>query len=110
MLFRSAALEQALPEFASGFLAARQAVVRTPGALPTWARELLLAILSADAGFGPGGRNHLGAALAAGLTRAQLDEALGCLVLVRGLSAWDRVGGPLLAAADELEPTPTRHS
>jgi alkylhydroperoxidase/carboxymuconolactone decarboxylase family protein YurZ len=96
-------LRQALPEFGSGFLDARRAVIGEQNDLPEWVRELLQAILSAEAGYTDGGRSHLRAALAAGLSRAQLDEALGCVVLVYGLAGWQRVGAPLRAAAEATD-------
>jgi alkylhydroperoxidase/carboxymuconolactone decarboxylase family protein YurZ len=97
-----AALAGELPEVTEGFLTAREALIHAAGDLPVWVRELLLAILSAQCGYAHGGGNHLRVALANGLTLAQLDEALGCLVLVSGLAGWERVGRPLRAEAQRV--------
>jgi alkylhydroperoxidase/carboxymuconolactone decarboxylase family protein YurZ len=51
-------------------------------------RELLLALVSARAGYVEGGRRHLARARQLGLSRETLRMALSCVVLIEGGAPW----------------------
>lgn len=88
------------PELTELFVHTRQSLLEPPG-LDPGVRELLLGLLSAQAGYLDGARRHVRRALDAGLPRAALADALTCVLLTHGAAAWEAYGRALWEAAAE---------
>jgi hypothetical protein len=92
------ALVDRLPELAELYRDTRQLVFAdSPDADPAL-RELLLAVISARAGYVTGGTRHLRRAYALGLPRETLRMVLTVTVLIEGAASWSGYGRTLWEA------------
>jgi alkylhydroperoxidase/carboxymuconolactone decarboxylase family protein YurZ len=96
-------LAERMPELAELFVTVRGEAVSPGSALDPPTRELLLAVLSGQAGYLAGALRHLDRARSAGLPLAALREALACVTLTHGVSAWHAFGRDLWRAAVDAE-------
>jgi hypothetical protein len=95
------ALVDRLPELAELYRDTREQVFAdSPHADPPL-RELLLAVISARAGYMAGGLRHLRPAYALGLPRETLRLVLTVTVLIEGAASWPGYGRPLWEAPDD---------
>ncbi len=95
------ALVDRLPELAELYRDTRQRVFAdSPHADPPL-RELLLAVISARAGYAAGGLRHLRRAYALGLPRETLRLVLTVTVLIEGAASWSSYGRALWEVPDD---------
>ena len=95
------ALVDRLPELAELYRDTRQRVFAdSPHADPPL-RELLLAVISARAGYLAGGLRHLRRAYALGLQRETLRLVLTVTVLIEGAASWPGYGRALWEVPDD---------
>ena len=95
------ALVDRLPELAELYRGTRQQVFAdSPHADPAL-RELLLAVISARAGYVAGGTRHLRRAYALGLPRETLRLVLTVTVLIEGAASWPGYGRTLWEVPDD---------
>ncbi|MGG5819400.1 carboxymuconolactone decarboxylase family protein [Falsiroseomonas sp. HW251] len=100
-----ALLRRHAPEAFAAYLSAREAAYRLPGAgghLDLAAKELVFIVLDVAAGHAEGAVAHAEAGLRAGLTPAQIMEALSIAILVHGHQCWARAGAAVMQRVDEL--------
>jgi len=94
-------------EFAPAVLEAyvtmrREIMAEGDGHLPMKVKELIFVILDVSAGNLPGAKNHMRAALRAGLTIPELTEALIQVMMVHGIATWGMTGYKVLRYAASL--------
>lgn len=94
------------PEALLGYTRTRHYIMRTPeqgGALDLRTKELIYVLLDVVTGNLDGAKNHVGAAMRAGLTTAQLAEACMQVMAVCGITTWGQTGWKLCDHAAALE-------
>lgn len=94
------------PEALLGYTRTRHYIMRTPedgAALDIRTKELIYVLLDVVTGNLDGAKNHLGAAMKAGLTTAQLAEACMQVMAVCGITTWGQTGWKLCDYAAQLE-------
>jgi alkylhydroperoxidase/carboxymuconolactone decarboxylase family protein YurZ len=94
------------PEALLGYTRTRHYIMRSPedgAALDIRTKELIYVLLDVVTGNLDGAKNHLGAAMRAGLTTAQLAEACMQVMAVCGITTWGQTGWKLCDYAAELE-------
>jgi alkylhydroperoxidase/carboxymuconolactone decarboxylase family protein YurZ len=94
------------PEALLGYARTRHYIMRAPadgGALDLKTKELIYVLLDVVSGNLDGAKNHLGAAMRAGLTTAELTEACMQVMAVCGITTWGQTGWKLCDHAAELE-------
>jgi alkylhydroperoxidase/carboxymuconolactone decarboxylase family protein YurZ len=73
----------------------------TEGGLPRTVKEMLFSILDAVTGESTGAQAHARAAVAAGLTPAELAEGYAIAVMVTGITTMCKGGADSIRAAEE---------
>jgi len=92
------AMAEYAPDAFRGYTIMREYIYREPkdgGALDLKTKELLYVILDVVCGNLPGAKNHLDAAMRAGLTLPELAEACMQTMAVFGVHTWGMTGYPL---------------
>jgi alkylhydroperoxidase/carboxymuconolactone decarboxylase family protein YurZ len=92
------AMAEYAPDAFRGYTVMREYIYREPkdgGALDLKTKELLYVILDVVCGNLPGAKNHLDAAMRAGLTLPELSEACMQTMAVFGIHTWGMTGYPL---------------
>ena len=99
-----ALLRRHAPEGFAEYAATRARLYRPPpeGALEVAAKELVFLVADVVAGHAEGACAHAAAGVAAGLTRAQVMEALEIVMLVHGHHTWASAGAAVMAHLDAL--------
>jgi hypothetical protein len=97
-------LAEHAPEAFIGYMGLREFVFRAPpeGHLDIWMKEFIFVLLDIQSGNIRGAKNHLRAAIRAGLTIGQLTEGLVQLIMVGGITAWNMGGREVLEFGLEL--------
>lgn len=91
-----------MPAVFEGYARMRQAVFSDEARIPHQYKELIFILLDLASGSLDGALVHTRAALSAGLTVEELAEGLAQVVLVLGISNWDRGGAQVLRLAREI--------
>jgi alkylhydroperoxidase/carboxymuconolactone decarboxylase family protein YurZ len=94
------------PEALLGYTRTRHYIMRAPedgAALDIRTKELIYVLLDVVTGNLDGAKNHLGAAMKAGLTTAQLAEACMQVMAVCGITTWGQTGWKLCDYAAQIE-------
>lgn len=102
-------LEHAPGAFA-GYGLLREAAMRAPeagGALDLKTKELVFVLLDVLVGAVDGAKVHAANALRQGLTLQELAEGLVQVILVGGITTWNRAGRQVMEHAAELAKTHT---
>jgi alkylhydroperoxidase/carboxymuconolactone decarboxylase family protein YurZ len=94
------ALVDRLPELAELYRGTRQQMFADTPHVDPALRELLLAVISARAGYVDGGTRHLRRAYALGLPRETLRLVLTVTVLIEGAASWPAYGRALWEVPD----------
>lgn len=95
------ALVDRLPELAELYRDTRQRMFADSPHVDPPLRELLLAVISARAGYHSGGLRHLRRAYALGLPRETLRLVLTVTVLIEGAASWPGYGRALWEVSDD---------
>lgn len=105
-----ATMEAVAPEALEGYVAMRKWIMREPpeGALPLKFKELIFVLLDVVANNLPGAKNHLAAAMRAGLTSEELAEALIQVMMVHGIQTWGLSGHQVMDHARAFAADPSR--
>ncbi|GAA1851744.1 hypothetical protein GCM10009836_34680 [Pseudonocardia ailaonensis] len=93
-------LVKRLPALGELYLDTRQSLFADATGDPAL-RELFLALVSARAGFVPGGQRHLARARSLGMPVETLRTALTAVVLVEGTAGWEAYGRALWETPDD---------
>lgn len=99
-----ASLRRHAPELFASYAATRARLYRAPrdgGHLDLTAKELVFTVLDVAAGHVEGAKAHAAAGLAAGLTAAQIMEALEICILVNGHHTWANAGAAVMRHVEE---------
>ena len=82
------------PVSLEGYTMMRKRIMKDPpdGALPIKYNELIFVILDVVLDNLAGAKNHVRAAMKAGLTHDELVEALIQVMMVNGIASWGKVG------------------
>lgn len=92
------------PVSLEGYTMMRKRIMREPpdGALPLKYNELIFVILDVVLDNLAGAKNHVKAAMRAGLTHDELVEALIQVMMVNGIASWGKVGYKIVDYAETL--------
>lgn len=87
-----------------GYTMIRKNIMKKPpnGALPVKIKELIFVILDCVVGNLEGAKNHVRAALKAGLKMEELVEALVQVMMVIGITSWGMVGYKVAEFAEKI--------
>jgi alkylhydroperoxidase/carboxymuconolactone decarboxylase family protein YurZ len=99
------AMEEAAPDALEGYVQMRRWIMRD-GALPLKFKELIFVVLDVIAHNLAGAKNHLAAAMRAGLTTEELAEALIQVMMVHGIQTWGICGYQVMEYARALHASP----
>jgi AhpD family alkylhydroperoxidase len=99
-----ALLRRHAPEAYAAYVSARAAAYREPpeGHLPLAQKELVFIVLDVAAGHAEGAIAHADAGLRAGLTPAQIMEALSIAILIHGHQCWARAGAATMRHVESI--------
>ena len=91
-------LAEHAPEAFAGYGLMRAMVMRDrpEGALDLKTKELIFALLDTLAGQNTGAKNHARAAMKLGLTIPELAEGLVQVIMVGGITTWNKTGAEVL--------------
>lgn len=98
-------LDEHAPEAVAGYMRTRDFIYAGPdtGGLDLKTKELIYVVLDTATGNLAGAKNHLGAAMRAGLTVRELAQALVQVMTVCGITTWGQTGYKVLDHAAEIE-------
>jgi len=87
-----------------GYTMIRKRIMKKPpeGSLPVRIKELIFVLLDCVVGNLEGAKNHVRAAINAGLTMDELIEGLIQVMMVTGISSWGLVGYKVAEFAEEI--------
>lgn len=104
-------LERHAPQALAGYMRTRDFIYRDvdEGGLDLKTKELIYVVLDTATGNLPGAKNHLGAAIKAGLTVPELAQALIQVMTVCGITTWGQTGYHVLDHAETLSATRENH-
>lgn len=103
-----AVLRRMAPEAMRAYAETRARLYRPPpeGHLPIASKELVFIVLDVVAGHVEGACAHAAAGLAAGLTPAQIMEALEICILIHGHHTWATAGMTVMLHVERLTSHP----
>ena len=103
-----AVLRRMSPSAMRDYAETRARLYRPPpeGHLPVASKELVFIVLDVVAGHVDGACAHAAAALAAGLSPAQIMEALEICILIHGHHTWARAGMAVMLHVERLQAQP----